>query len=184
MGAIPFEWQLACSDQAEFKAGAAMFQNQSNYYTKAEVAALLDEYSKSQNFANVATSGSYNDLKDKPTIPAATTVTPTLTSGIEVGKVNGVTLYAPAREAIDLSAYLQKDQVSPNLSAGTLIATIGGKGIYAPVSTSGDIDLSGYATTEYVNSRTTVRQTITSGTEIGSVNGTKLYAPSAVCVFG
>lgn len=40
-------------------------------------------------------SGSYNDLTNKPTIPAATTVTQTLTSGTAIGSVNSTTLYAP-----------------------------------------------------------------------------------------
>lgn len=40
-------------------------------------------------------SGSYNDLTNKPTIPAATTVTQTLTTGTAIGNVNNTTLYAP-----------------------------------------------------------------------------------------
>lgn len=41
----------------------------SNYYTKSEVDALLADKADTADLASVATSGSYNDLSDKPTIP-------------------------------------------------------------------------------------------------------------------
>lgn len=55
----------------------------------------LSGYAQTSSLATVATSGSYNDLTNKPTIPAATTVTQTLTSGTAIGSVNSTTLYAP-----------------------------------------------------------------------------------------
>lgn len=43
----------------------------SNYYTSAEVDTLLGAKANTSSLATVATSGSYNDLTDKPSIPAA-----------------------------------------------------------------------------------------------------------------
>lgn len=43
----------------------------SNYYTKTEVDTALATKANSSSLATVATSGSYNDLTNKPTIPAA-----------------------------------------------------------------------------------------------------------------
>ena len=40
--------------------------------------------------------GNYNSLTSKPTIPSATIVTQTITSGIKIGEVNGVALFAPS----------------------------------------------------------------------------------------
>lgn len=42
------------------------------------------------------TAGGSSVIFTMPTIPAATTVTQTLTTGVEIGKVNNTTLYAPA----------------------------------------------------------------------------------------
>lgn len=47
------------------------------------------------DLATVATSGSYNDLSNKPTIPAAVSVTNTLSSGTRVATINGTNVYAP-----------------------------------------------------------------------------------------
>ena len=41
-----------------------------DYYDKTETNALLDEKANSSDLARVATTGSYNDLTNKPTIPA------------------------------------------------------------------------------------------------------------------
>ena len=48
------------------------------------------------DLATVATSGSYTDLRNKPTIPAAVSVTNTLSSGTRVATINGTDVYAPA----------------------------------------------------------------------------------------
>ena len=50
-------------------------------------------------------SGSYNDLTDKPTIPAATTVTNTLASGTLIATINGTNIYAPAYTDADGVSY-------------------------------------------------------------------------------
>ncbi len=72
-------------------------------YTAAEVGAMATTHAANaitstdiSNWNNKSNfSGSYNDLTNKPTIPAATTVTQTLTSGTAIGSVNSTTLYAP-----------------------------------------------------------------------------------------
>ena len=51
---------------------AANEVNLSEYYTKTEVNNLLSEKANTSSLSTVATSGSYNDLKNKPTIPADT----------------------------------------------------------------------------------------------------------------
>lgn len=53
-----------------------------NFYTEDEVDTLLGSKANSNDLATVATSGSYNDLSDKPTIPAAPgTLNTTATTG-------------------------------------------------------------------------------------------------------
>ena len=49
-----------------------------NYYTKTEVDTALAGKANSSSLATVATSGSYNDLSDKPVIPSGVTVDQTL----------------------------------------------------------------------------------------------------------
>lgn len=46
-------------------------QSLSNYYTKSETDNLLDDKADTSDLATVATSGDYNDLTNKPTIPDA-----------------------------------------------------------------------------------------------------------------
>lgn len=46
-------------------------QSLSNYYTKSETDNLLDDKADTSDLATVATSGDYNDLTNKPTIPSA-----------------------------------------------------------------------------------------------------------------
>ena len=50
-------------------------------------------------------SGDYNDLTNKPTIPNAVTVNQTLTSGIKIAEINGVSIYAPSYSNGDSIAY-------------------------------------------------------------------------------
>lgn len=84
-------------------------------------AVAWSKVSSKPTFATVATSGSYNDLSNKPTIPAAVSVTQKLTSGTEIGSVTiGSTttkLYAPTATSVDLSGYLP-------LSGGTIKGNI------------------------------------------------------------
>lgn len=62
-------------------------QSLADYYTKTQVDTALASKANSADLATVATSGSYNDLTDKPTIPTQTTVS-----------VTGETLYISTNE--------------------------------------------------------------------------------------
>lgn len=50
------------------------FLNANNFYNKSEVDNLLSDKADTEDLSAVATSGSYNDLDDKPTIPSAKNV--------------------------------------------------------------------------------------------------------------
>ena len=133
-----------------------------DYFTQAEIQQIednaaakvdLSDYAKSADLSTVATSGSYNDLKDKPSIPAAyelPTASATTLGGLKVGSglsiTNGV-LSATGGGAAD-SVDWSKVQNKPN---------------FADVATSGDYnDLSnkptipsvaGLASEAYVNEK-------------------------------
>lgn len=76
------------------------------------------------DLATVATSGNYNDLSNKPTIPAAVSVTNTLSSGTRVATINGTDVYAPTG-----GGNVEIEQV---IESGTELAVINGTSIYAP----------------------------------------------------
>ena len=90
--------------KAELPVATSDLTNDSGFIT----ASALTPYAESADLAAVATSGSYNDLSNKPTIPQPTSVTVTqgLTTGVTVGSidVDGVTttLYAPAGGSVDI----------------------------------------------------------------------------------
>ena len=56
----------------KFKIFCAGNGNLSDYYTKEQTDALLENKVDASDLSTVATSGSYNDLNDKPTIPTKT----------------------------------------------------------------------------------------------------------------
>jgi len=82
-------------------------------YTAAEVGAIATTHAAAAitttdiNNWNAKSdfSGSYNDLTNKPTIPAATTITNTLASGILIATINGTNIYAPSYTNGDNLAY-------------------------------------------------------------------------------
>lgn len=80
------------------------------------------------DLATVATSGNYNDLSNKPTIPAAVSVTNTLGSGTRVATINGTNIYAPTG-----GGNVEIEQV---IESGTELAIINGTSIYAPSARS------------------------------------------------
>lgn len=65
-----------------------------NFYTEHEVDTLLGTKANSVDLATVATSGSYNDLTNKPTIPAAVTVDSSLTGSSQTNPVQGGAIYS------------------------------------------------------------------------------------------
>lgn len=62
----------------------------------------LDGYAQTADLATVATSGSYNDLLDKP---EALSITNTLASGELIATINGTNIYAPSYEDGDNLEY-------------------------------------------------------------------------------
>lgn len=114
-----------------------------------------------------------------------TTVIQTLTSGTEIGSVNGTKLYAPTGgggDSITVDTALSSTSTNPvqnkaiytalSNKAGTSVATTSANGL---MSSTDKTKLNGIASGADV---TIVSQALTSGTEIGSVNGVKLYAPT------
>ena len=89
---------ISYNDIQDKPSDVSEFYNDAGYITDS----ALIPYVESSDLASVATSGDYDDLINKPTIPAATsvTVTQTLSSGTAIADidVDGVTttLYAPA----------------------------------------------------------------------------------------
>lgn len=163
-------------------------------------ASALTPYVQSSSLATVATSGSYADLSNTPTIPDAVSYSSTLGSGEEVGKITigstTTTLYAPTPTVVE---------VSPILHSGVSIGNITVDGVtttwYVPEDSVGSIVsvttsvTTGVPIAEFVvNGETTILyspasgsdvnviQSITTGVEIGKIDvdgtTTSLYAPA------
>lgn len=70
------------------------------YVDYASMETALTPYAQSANLATVATSGSYTDLSNKPSIPDAVSVSQTLQSGTAIADITigdtTTTLYAPS----------------------------------------------------------------------------------------
>jgi hypothetical protein len=70
------------------------FLNANNFYNKSEVDDLLSAKADTENLSTVATSGSYNDLEDKPTIPSVKNVySESTTDPYSADYVNGLNTY-------------------------------------------------------------------------------------------
>ena len=74
----------------------------SNYYNKTEINNLLSAKVNSSDLSTVATSGSYNDLSNKPTIPTTALYTGTLLS-------SGWTSSAPYTQTLSIQGILATD---------------------------------------------------------------------------
>lgn len=86
-----------------------------NFYTEDEVDDLLGSKANSNDLATVATSGSYNDLDDTPTIPAAVTETTVSNWGFtkNTGTVTGVKMNGTTKGTsglVDLGTVLTEHQ--------------------------------------------------------------------------
>lgn len=104
----------------------------------------LDGYAKTDELADVAISGSYNDLSNKPTIPTAVTVDSSITQGgtnpVEGGaihtalaqKANASSLAAKANTA-DLASVAFSGAYS-DLSGKPSLATVATSGAYSDLS--------------------------------------------------
>lgn len=133
-----------------------------DYFTTAEINEIeegaaakvdLSNYAKTADLSTVATSGSYNDLKDKPTIPAAyelPTASATTLGGVKIGSgldiTNGV-LSATGGGTAD-SVDWSKIQNKPNF------ANVATSGDYNDLSNKPTIpSVEGLASEAYVNEK-------------------------------
>lgn len=133
-----------------------------DYFTQAEIQQIennaaakvdLSDYTKSADLSSVATSGSYNDLKDKPSIPAAyelPVASATALGGVKVGSglsiTNGV-LSATGGGTAD-SVDWSKIQNKPNF------ANVATSGDYNDLSNKPTIpSVEGLASEAYVNEK-------------------------------
>lgn len=148
----------------------------SNYYTKTEVDTALATKANSSSLSTVATSGSYNDLTNKPTIPAAQVNSdwnaasgvaqilnkPTLATVATSGSYNDLSdkPVIPAGVTVDQTL----DTSSTNAIANSAVAT-------ALNSKADSSALSDYATTSAMNTALAGKQdTLTAGTGITITN--------------
>lgn len=148
----------------------------------------LTGYARTDQLANVAITGSYNNLVDTPDIP---TKTSDLTNDSNFITLNDVPVELPAVTSADNNKILTVDNGA--WSAKTPVASFSGSyndlsdkptlfsGSYNDLSNKPTLfsgsynDLSDKPT---IPSATTVTQTITSGIKIAEINGTAIYAPA------
>lgn len=106
-------------------------------------------------FATVATSGSYNDLTNKPTIPSAYTLptaSSTVLGGVKIG--SGINISSGAISATYLSVGAAAASHTHTASQVTGLATVATSGSYNDLTNKPSIpSLSGYATQNWVTSQ-------------------------------
>lgn len=107
----------------------------SNYVTNSSLATTLADYVLSSSLASVATSGSYNDLTDKPTIPTVPTNISAFTNdagyitGINSSDVTAALGYTPYNST-NPDGFITSSALAPYALSSSL----------ATVATSGDYD--------------------------------------------
>lgn len=105
----------------------------------------LDGYAKTDELATVATSGNYNDLSNKPTIPTAVTVDSSITQG-GTNPVEGGAIYTALAAKANASSLAAKANTADlaSVAFSGAYADLSGKPSLATVATSGAYsDLSG-----------------------------------------
>lgn len=117
------EYLWLSQEQVYEQLGSVNDVNLANYYTKSEVDTLLSAKANSSSLAAVATSGSYADLSNQPTIP---TVDSVLTENSTNAAQSGATYSALANK-------------QDTLVSGTSIKTINNESLLG----SGNINISG-----------------------------------------
>lgn len=135
-------------------------------------------------FATVATSGSYNDLTNKPTIPSAYTLptaSTTVLGGVKIG--SGISISSGVISATYSSVGAAAASHTHTASQVTGLATVATSGSYNDLTNKPTIpSLSGYATQSWVTSRgylTSIPAATSSaygGIQIGYTTSGKNYA--------
>ena len=95
-----------------------------DYYTKTEVNAELAKKADTDNLATVATSGSYNDLSDKPIIPEGAVIDSALSDSSNNAVANRIVkgaldLKADKSEIPDMAGYSTTEQMNTAISTAT-----------------------------------------------------------------
>ena len=162
----------------EVPTNVSAFTNDSGYITKS--VNNLENYSKTNQFSQVAFSGNYADLSNKPSIPTKTIVEVNAiqTTGVRIAQITvdgqSTDIYADQGGSGGTNV-----QVTETLSTGTKVANILVDGqdndIYVPTIPSNvssftndagyitNSDLSGLATTSYVDNGLAAKQDVIDG---------------------
>lgn len=132
----------------------SQFNNDAGYLTSVP-AQTWESITGKPTFATVATSGSYNDLTNKPTIPSAYTLptaSSTVLGGVKIG--SGINISSGAISATYLSVGAAAASHTHTASQVTGLATVATSGSYNDLTNKPSIpSLSGYATQSWVTSQ-------------------------------
>lgn len=133
-----------------------------NYYTKSEVNTILNGYAETSDLATVATTGSYDDLSDKPVIPTVPTNVSAFTN--DAGYLT---------EHQSLSNYYNKSQTD-NLLNGKVnigsLATVANSGSYNDLTDKPDLS--------------TKQDVLVSGVNIKTINSQSLLGEGNINIEG
>jgi hypothetical protein len=161
----------------------SQFSNDAGYLTSVPAQTWTSITGK-PTFATVATSGSYNDLTNKPTIPSAYTLptaSSTVLGGVKIG--SGINISSGAISATYLSVGAAAASHTHTASQVTGLATVATSGSYNDLTNKPSIpSLSGYATQSWVTSQgylTSIPVATSSaygGIQIGYTTSGKNYA--------
>ena len=161
----------------------SQFNNDAGYLTSVPEQ-TWESITGKPTFATVATSGSYNDLTNKPTIPSAYTLptaSSTVLGGVKIG--SGINISSGAISATYLSVGAAAASHTHTASQVTGLATVATSGSYNDLTNKPSIpSLSGYATQSWVTSQgylTSIPAATSSaygGIQIGYTTSGKNYA--------
>lgn len=169
----------------------------STFYTKNEVNAELAKKADTDNLATVATSGSYNDLSDKPIIPEGAVIDSALSDTSNNAVANRIVkgaldLKADKTEIPDMAGYPTTEQMNTAISTAT-----SGKADKSeiPTKTSQLTNDSGFLTshqslsdyytkTESNQLLANKQDSLVSGTNIKTVNGQSLLGDGNITIEG
>lgn len=132
----------------------SQFNNDAGYLTSVP-AQTWESITGKPTFATVATSGSYNDLTNKPTIPSAYTLptaSSTVLGGVKIG--SGINISSGAISATYLSVGAAAASHTHTASQVTGLATVATSGSYNDLTNKPSIpSLDGYATESWVGTQ-------------------------------